>query len=56
MTLLFLLTNPAAYMKLRAEVVKAVSEGSISFPVVRNEEATGLPYLQACIKESLRLW
>ena len=56
MTLLFLLTNPIAYGKLRAEIKSAVDEGKISFPVIRNQEAATLPYLQACIKESLRLW
>lgn len=56
MTLLFLLTNPKFYAKLRSEVHEAVQKGLISSPVVQNPEALGLPYLQACIKESLRLW
>ncbi|KIW79697.1 hypothetical protein Z517_06311 [Fonsecaea pedrosoi CBS 271.37] len=57
MTFLYILTNPAVYAKLRAEIDEAVSAGQISFPVVKNVEANqALPYLQACIKEGLRLW
>lgn len=56
MTLLFLLTNPSTYARLREEVRKAMDVNRISTPVVRNQEAMDLPYLQACIKESLRLW
>ena len=55
-TMLFLLTNPIAYMRLRAEIDEAVANGRISYPVVKNQEALELPYLQGCVKEGLRLW
>jgi cytochrome P450 len=56
MTLLFILTNPAVYIRLRAEIDTAIADGQISFPVVKHSEAQTLPYLQACIKEGLRMW
>lgn len=56
MTLLFLLVNPRAYQNLRTEISCFIKAGKVSFPVVRNNEASKMPYLQACIKESLRLW
>ncbi|KIW68377.1 hypothetical protein PV04_04330 [Phialophora macrospora] len=56
MTLLFILTNPAVYIKLRTEIDSAIADGQISFPVVKHSEAQALPYLQACIKEGLRMW
>ncbi|ETN46985.1 uncharacterized protein HMPREF1541_01175 [Cyphellophora europaea CBS 101466] len=56
MTLLYLLTNPAEYLRLRHEVRRAVVCRLSSSPVIQNQEALQLPYLQACIKEGLRLW
>lgn len=56
MTFAYLLTNPPCYAKLRSEIDKAIQAGSISFPVVSDSEAQKLPYLQACIKEGLRMW
>jgi cytochrome P450 len=56
MTLLYLLTNPPVYMRLRAEIDGALADGGVSFPVITNQEALRLPYLQACIKEGLRMW
>lgn len=38
-----------------AEIDKAVDKGSISSPI-RDPEARNLPYLQACIKEGLRMF
>ena len=55
MTFLYILTNPLVYSKLRAEIVDAVARGAISHPIT-NEEALALPFLQACIWESLRMW
>lgn len=55
-TFLYILTNPPVYAKLRAEIDEAIATGSVSFPVITNQEALQLPYLQACIKEGLRLW
>lgn len=56
MCVLFLLTNPAVYAKLRAEINHAIAEGQISYPVITNMEAQQLRYLQAVIKEGLRCW
>lgn len=56
MTLLLLLTNPRVYRKLQTEIDVAIADGKITFPVVQNAEALQLPYLQAVIKEGLRLW
>lgn len=56
MCVLFLLTNPAAYRDLQAEIDQAVANGNASFPVVKYIETQQLPYLQAVIKEGLRCW
>lgn len=56
MTMLYLMTSPRSYAKLRKEIHDAVRKGLVSSPVIRNQEAAHLPYLQACIKEALRLW
>lgn len=55
-TLLYLLTNPPVCMRLRAEIDRALTTGGVSFPVITNREALKLPYVQACIKERLRMW
>ena len=56
MSICFLLTNPPVYKKLRDEIDAAVKGQQVSSPVVKNSEATTLPYLSAVIKESLRVW
>ena len=53
-TILYASTNPRIWETLRKELGTAISEGLISSPV-RNSEIEHLPYLQACIDESLRL-
>ncbi|KAI0406531.1 cytochrome P450 family protein [Xylaria palmicola] len=50
----FLSTNPSVYHKLQIEI--DASAKSVDRPVISDQQAKGLPYLQACIKESLRLW
>ena len=55
MTMLYLLTNPSVYAKLRYEVDEAVKQDTVS-AIVQVSEATQFPYLQAVIKESIRLW
>lgn len=50
-TMFALLTSPSAYRSLQAEIDSA----TLSKPVVRDEEARQLPYLQAVILEGLRV-
>lgn len=53
-TFLYLFTHPRVLSKLRAEIDTAVREGKISEPIT-NVEAKSLPYLQAVVKEGLRI-
>jgi cytochrome P450 len=53
---LYVLTNPLAHSKLLKEINTATDAGRISFPVITNNEAQALPYLQATIKEGLRIF
>ncbi|KAG7284219.1 hypothetical protein NEMBOFW57_010583 [Staphylotrichum longicolle] len=62
-TAVFLLASaPAAYRRLQDEIDRSVvvvgGAGSIRVtrPVVAEAEVRALPYLQACIRETLRLW
>jgi cytochrome P450 len=50
----YLLKNPSTYHRLQSEVDTAAKDGMISNPVTF-KEAQGLPYLNAVIKEALRL-
>jgi cytochrome P450 len=52
--LLHLLANPSVYRKLQAEVDDSIRSGQISSPI-KDSEARQLPYLQAVIKEGLRI-
>ncbi len=52
--MLHIMTNPAVYRKLQEEIDCNVSKGNVSSPV-RDAEARQLPYLQAIIKEGLRM-
>ena len=52
--MLCLMTNPAAYKRLQAEIEDGVSEGIISTPI-KDSETRQLPYLQAVIKEGLQV-
>ena len=54
-TILFLITTPRVLWRLIAEIDEAVDNGSISSPI-QDAEARTLPYLQACIKEGLRMF
>jgi cytochrome P450 len=51
-TLIYLAQNPSCMAKARAEVDAAVPAEAA---VVQNDDVEGLPYLRACIDESLRL-
>ncbi|KAL2066183.1 hypothetical protein VTL71DRAFT_2254 [Oculimacula yallundae] len=50
-----LLRYPATYRKLQEEIDTAAKEGNISDPVTFKEAQNELPYLQAVIKEALRI-
>lgn len=54
-TLLHVATLPLVYRKLQAEIDLGIAEGRISSPIT-DAEAKRLPYLQACIKEGLRIF
>lgn len=54
-TLLHLMSSPSAYVALRDEIDAAIAAGKISSPVA-DAESRMLPYLQAVIKEGLRIW
>jgi cytochrome P450 len=56
MTMLHLMTNPDAYRKLQTEVDTAIGDGRIKSSPITDAEAKQLPYLQAVIKEGLRIW
>lgn len=55
-TIFFVATNPIAYRRLQAEIDAAVAAGSVTRPVLTDAQAKSLPYLQAAIKEALRVW
>ncbi|KFA77850.1 hypothetical protein S40288_09765 [Stachybotrys chartarum IBT 40288] len=52
--LLHLLSNPPMYHKLQKEIDDGIAAGAISSPIT-NAEAREMPYLQAIIKEGLRI-
>ncbi|EPE02891.1 benzoate 4-monooxygenase cytochrome p450 [Ophiostoma piceae UAMH 11346] len=54
-TLLFLITNPHAYIRLQQEIDNGIRAGRISSPIT-DTEARQFPYLQAVIREGLRMW
>ena len=52
-TVFYLSTNPNVYRLLQAEIDAAAK--SATRPIIADNHAKSLPYLQACIKEGLRL-
>lgn len=54
-TMLYTMTSPRVYTTLQAKIDSATINNKISSPVVRDAEARALPYLQAVIKEGLRI-
>ncbi|KAK5661800.1 hypothetical protein OQA88_9902 [Cercophora sp. LCS_1] len=55
-TLLAILTTPKTYAALQSEIDTAMSTGTISSPYITDTEASQLPYLQAVIREGIRMW
>ncbi|KAJ9606749.1 hypothetical protein H2200_008758 [Cladophialophora chaetospira] len=55
-TFLHILTSPPTYSKLRQEIETALDAGKVAYPVIKNSQAQALPYLQACVKEGLRMF
>ncbi|KAK4553097.1 hypothetical protein LTR86_009824 [Recurvomyces mirabilis] len=55
-TLHFVSTSPPILERLLAEANSAIETGKISRPVITDAQARQLPYLQACIKEGLRIY
>ncbi|KAK4545870.1 hypothetical protein LTR36_002434 [Oleoguttula mirabilis] len=55
-TLHFICTSPPIQERLLAEARAGIEAGLISRPVIKDTEARQLPYLQACIKEGLRIY
>jgi cytochrome P450 len=57
MTVLFVITSPSTLEKLLAELDAAEKAGKLSRPMARDSEIRAhLPYLCACVKETLRMW
>ena len=56
MTLHYISTTPAILLRLLREVNDAMAAGKVSRPMIKDVEARQLPYLQACIKEGLRMY
>jgi len=56
MTLHFISTTPQVHSRLVAEFKDALAKGNVTRPVIRDAEARALPYLQACVKEGLRMY
>lgn len=55
-TVLYVISNPLIYTSLKRELNSAKANFKLNLPVVHDSEAMDLPYLLACIRESLRLW
>ncbi|KAK4170984.1 putative cytochrome P450 E-class, group I [Triangularia setosa] len=56
MTVFYLSTAPSAHRALQSEIDNAVKSGKITRPVIADSEALELDYLNAVIKEGLRMW
>jgi cytochrome P450 len=56
MTLHFISTTPHVHSRLVAEFKTALAKGKVTRPVIRDAEAREMPYLQACVKEGLRMY
>lgn len=50
-----ILTSPSILARIRSEIDEGIASGRISSPI-KDSEGRNLVYLQAIIKETLRLW
>ncbi|CAJ2511540.1 Uu.00g071650.m01.CDS01 [Anthostomella pinea] len=55
MTMLCLLTCPPSYLALQREIDASSASGRLSFPTATDAETRTLPYLDAVLRESMRL-
>lgn len=55
-TLFYLSTRPSAYRALQSEIDNFIRQNGATRPVISDAEAKKLPYLQATMKEGLRIW
>lgn len=56
MTLHYITTTPPVQARLLAEASAGIAAGTITRPLIKDAEARKLPYLQACVKEGLRMY
>jgi cytochrome P450 len=56
LTLHFISTSPPILERLLSEANAGIQFNRISRPIIKDQEARRLPYLQACIKEGLRMY
>lgn len=56
MIIFFIITNPQIYYRAREEIDANEKQGTLSYPVVQDTEAKHMLYLEACIREGLRMW
>jgi cytochrome P450 len=52
--MLYVTSSPKTYTTLQQEIDSSISKNLISMPITASQ-GQNLPYLQACIKESLRM-
>lgn len=55
-TLLNIITNASVYARLQTEIDSAVARDIVSDIIQNREAIRGFPYLQACIREGLRVF
>ena len=53
---LYIISNPRVYQKLQTELDTAAHKHLLTGHFVKDSEARDLPYMQACIKEGLRVF
>jgi cytochrome P450 len=56
LTLHFISTSPPILERLLSEANAGIDSNRISRPIIKDQESRRLPYLQACIKEGLRMY